>query len=120
MRDTAMNKKTIDTLFEQIKDVRIIGERLSGEPEILHEIEDYFRQVEFFPIIRDQIKRILEYAPHVFPEHWKSPDAHDKLSPEQKKAYVDIAKSGLCGCPGPIIQRVIELGLEYRARKNTA
>src|SRR3989344_497103 len=86
------NKQTIETLFDQTKDLRVIGARLSGESEIVHEIEDHFRQVEFYPIIRNQIRRILEYVPSVFPEDWKSPDGYDELNTQQQGAYREIAK----------------------------
>ena len=108
------NKQTIETLFDQTKDLRVIGARLSGESEIVHEIEDHFRQVEFYPIIRNQIRRILEYVPSVFPEDWKSPDGYDELNTQQQGAYREIAKEGLQPCPGPIIQKVIELAIRYR------
>ncbi len=110
--------QTIDNLFEELKDMRIIGERLSGEPEILHEIEDYFRQCEFYPIIRNQIRRILEYVPSVFPEGWKSPDDYAHLTPAQQDAYIDIAKQGSIAIPGPVIEKVVALGLTYKARKH--
>ncbi len=106
--------KDPNNLFEQLKNIGIVGERLSGEPEILHEIEDYFRKAEFYPIIREQIKRILQYVPGVFPENWKSPDSNDKLNPKQQEAYTDIAKNGNQGIRGPIIQKVIELAAEYK------
>lgn len=104
-----------NNLFEQTKDLEgPLGPRLSGEPKILYEIEDYFRQVEFYPIVRDQIKRILEYVPFVFPENWKSPDNFAEMSELEKKAYTEIARVGLQQIPGPIIQRVIEVTIEHR------
>lgn len=103
------------SLFEQVEHLEISGERLSGEPEILHEIEDYFRQVELYPIIRDQIKMILEFVPEVFPEDWESPGNYDELmNPQQQQAYLEIANVGIQACYGPIIQKVIELALKYR------
>ena len=110
------NKKTIDNLFEQTKDLVIIGDRLSGEPEILHEIEDHFREKEFYPIVRDQIKRILECVPSVFPEDWKSPDSYDEFNSQQQKAYRDIRGLGVQACVGPVIQKTIELAVEYKNR----
>lgn len=104
------------SLFRQVEHLEFIGARLSGEAEILHEIEDYFRQIEFYPIVRDQIKKILELVPAIFPENWQSPDGYDELSPEQQQAYRDIAKAGLRVCPGPIIQKVIEQALEFKQR----
>lgn len=106
--------KRPDNLFEQTKNLERIGARLSGEPEILHDIEDYFRNVEFYPVVRDQIKRILQYVPAIFSEDWKSPESFDKLSEKEKQAYTDIAKNGIKCVPGPIIQKVIELGVEYK------
>ncbi|MBI4101069.1 hypothetical protein HY441_01170 [Candidatus Microgenomates bacterium] len=103
-------------LFEQTKDLTIVGERLSGEAEILHEIEDYFRMVEFYPIVRDQIQGILESVPRIFPEDWQSPESFDDLDENQQDAYLRIAKAGLQPCPGPIMQKVIELAIELRAR----
>ncbi len=107
-------EETTNNLFEQIKDIEIIGARLSGEPEVIHEIEDYFRQTEYYPIVRNQIKRILQYVPPIFPENWKSPEGFDELSEREKKAYIDIAKQGLQQIPGPVIQKVIELAIGYR------
>lgn len=115
MTKEKLEQKT-ESLFEQVKNIEILGERLSGEPEILHEIEDYFRKVEFYPIIRNQVKRILEHVPNIFPEDWKSPESFDKLNEKEKQAYVDIAKQGIKQIPGPIIQRVIELAIEYRQK----
>jgi len=108
--------KRPDNLFEKTKNLEIIGERLSGEPEILHEIEEDFRNTEQIPIVREQIKRILQYVPGVFPEGWKSPEGFDKLSELEKKAYTDIRKKGLFQIPGPIIQKTIELAVEYRTK----
>lgn len=109
-----VNNSSIDSLFNQTKDLKIIGERLSGEPEIVHEIEDYFRQVEFYPITRNQIRAILEHVPITFPEDWKSPEGYNELTSKQKQAYADIAKKGVYACTGPVIQRVIELAIDYR------
>lgn len=106
--------KRPDNLFEQTKNLERIGERLSGEPEILHDIEDYFRQVEPFPVVRDQIKRILQYVPGIFSEDWKSQESFDKLNEKEKQAYKDIAKNGITQVSGPVIQKVIELGVEYK------
>lgn len=114
MKRIAQDSK-LEDLFNQTKDLDgPLGGRLSGDSEILHEIEDYFRQVEFYPIIRNQIKTILEFVPSVFPENWKSPEGYDELNSQEQKAYRKIAENGMRGCPGPIIQKVIELGLDYR------
>ncbi len=105
--------KTIDNLFEQTKNLRgPLGERLSGEPEVLHEIQDWVD----YGMSRAQIQRILEYVPSVFLEKWKSPDGFDKLNETEKKAYMDIMNIGPLGVTGPVIQRVIELGVEYRSK----
>jgi len=106
-----------NSLFEQTKSLERVGERLSGEPEIIHDIEDYCRQTETCLIVRDQIKRILQYVPSVFPENWKSPNSFKQLSKTEKTAYTDIAKNGLTQIPGPIIQKVIELGVEYKTKR---
>jgi hypothetical protein len=95
-----------ESLFDKVKDK---DPRLSGDPGIVHDIEDYFRQVEFYPIIRKQIQAILENVPSVFPYDWKSPQGYDELDNNQRKAYVEIARKGLYSCPGPVIQKVIEL-----------
>jgi hypothetical protein len=49
-----------------------------------------------------------------FSEDWGSPDSYDKLTPQQKQAYSEIARVGLQACPGPIIQKVIELAVEFK------
>jgi len=107
-------KHTGPTLWDEVKTLKIIGDRLSGEPEILHELEDHFRNVKFYPINREQIKIILKLVPEVFPEDWKTPDSYDKLTSNQQVAYKKIAKKGFQSIPGPIIQKVIELALEIK------
>ncbi len=102
--------KKLENLFEQTKDIEFIGERLSGEPEVLHEAQMWCNG----GITRDQIKRILEYAPLVFPENWKSPDSYAELNEQQKEAYQEIAKEGIFPCPGPLIQQVIEHAVYFR------
>ena len=109
-----MKNESIDNLFEQTKGLELRGARLSGEPEVLHYIEDYFREVREYPIVRNQIRRILELVPSVFPFNWKSPTGYDGFNPRQKEAYKEIKKYGRCVCTGPIIQAVIELGINYR------
>ncbi len=112
-----IEKQTLDNLFEQTKNLERIGARLSGESEVVHDIEDHFRQVEFYyPIVRGQIKTILEFVPSVFPEDWKSPDGYDELNPQQQEAYMKIARNGLQQCPGSVIQKVIELAVDYRGK----
>jgi hypothetical protein len=102
----------LENLFEQTKSLKFIGKRLSGEPEVLHEIQYWVD----YGMSRDQIKIILEYVPSVFPEDWKSPDSYDEMSEKERKAYDDIMKIGPLGIPGPYIQRVIELGIDFRNR----
>ena len=111
-----MNKKTINNLFEETKDLKIRGERISGEPEIVHEIEDYFRETEFYPIGRKQIRVILEASPSIFPYDWKSPRSLKGFDKEQREAYDMIADSGFTACPGPVIEKVISLAIEYKRR----
>jgi hypothetical protein len=110
--DSNENRK--ESLFNQVKDIEIIGQRLSGEPEIVHESEDFFRRRLYPPIIRRQIKKILEYVPSVFPEGWKSPESYNQLTESEKKAYENIARNGIFQIPGPMIQEVIELAIKYR------
>ncbi len=114
--DSDRNSSGAQSLFQQVEHLEFTGARLSGEAEVLHEIEDYFRQVESYPIVRDQIKKILEFVPTIFPEDWESPDNYDELILQQQQAYHDIAKAGLQICPGPIIQKVIEQALEFKQR----
>lgn len=106
--------KELGNLFEQTKDLKNIGQRLSGEPEVLHDLEDQFRLMDSFPIVRRQIQAILEYVPSVFPEDWASPESYDDLTSEQKEAYAKIYRKGIFQCPGPVIQEVIELAVKYR------
>jgi hypothetical protein len=113
--------KMSDNLFEQTKNLSLIGQRLSGEPEVLHEIEDYFRQPgKYECITRDQIKRILQYVPGVYPKNWKFPENGDfgKLSEKEKQAWINIEKEGISGIgiSGRVIQKTIELALEYKIR----
>ena len=99
------------SLFSQAKDLNgPLGPRLSGEPEILHEVQLYIG----YGMSRAQIQRILEYVPEVFPENWESPGSYQSLNDIEKKAYIDIAKVGPFTIPGPIIQGVIEIAVEYR------
>ncbi len=97
-------------LFEQTKNLEFIGERLSGEPEILHEIQEWAG----LPTSRSQIQRVLEYVPRVFPEDWKSPEDFHQLTPKQQRAYLDIARVGPFRLTGPDIELVIKLGAGFR------
>ena len=104
----------MSSLFQQVEHLEPHGGCLSGEPEVLHDIEDYFRMVEPYPIIRDQTRKILEFVPGVFPEDWQSPGGYDELNRQQRQAYLEIADAGIQVCPGPVIQKVIKLALQYR------
>jgi len=108
-------KGNLESLFDQTKDLKFIGERLSGEPEALHEIQDWVG----YGMSRPQIQKILEYVPSIFQENWKSPESFDELNDKEKEAYNKIMNVGPFGIPGPFIQRVIELGVDYRNRYRT-
>lgn len=104
---------TIDNLFEQTKELRgPLGPRISGDPEVLHEVRDWIGN----GMSRAQIKKILEYVPEVFPYDWKSPEGFDELNDKEKEAYKEIAKIGPFEMPGPVIQRVIKSGVEYHKK----
>lgn len=103
------------TLFDTVKDLEYIGSRLSGDAEVIHEIEHYFRMPEnFFEIIRPQITKILELVPEVFPENWKSPNTYAELNQREKEAFQDIAQAGIRKLPGLVVEKVIELAVEFR------
>ncbi|MFH1500357.1 MAG: hypothetical protein ABIE22_00225, partial [archaeon] len=72
----------LENLFEQTEGLHIMGERLGGEAEILYEIEEQFRRQDewAYPIIRNQIKGILEMVPGVFPIDWVSPEGFDEMT----------------------------------------
>lgn len=106
----------IETLFDQVKNVWIQGPRLSGEPEVLHEIEGYFRSYLPYAITRDQIKLILESVPMPLPWGWKSPKAYADLNSAERELYAKIEHCGVYACPGPIIEKVIELGTALRPK----
>lgn len=99
------------TLWDSIKDIQVIGKRLSGEPEVLHEIEDSLRAKEF-PANRPQIQRVLESVPHIFPKDWISPEDYDSLSEQQRIIYRQLAGLGV-HLTGPQIQEVIEMAKQY-------
>ena len=62
----------------------------------------------------DAVAKILEFVPGVFPEDWQSPGGYDELNRQQRQAYLEIADAGIQVCPGPVIQKVIKLALQYR------
>ena len=100
------------TLFEQTKDLEVLGGRLSGDPEVLHEIQDACS----FGIASEHIKLILESAPDVFPEDWERPEELAQLDEAQRQVCQDIAARALMSTTGPQIQEVIRLGIKFRAR----
>lgn len=102
------------TLYDQVKGLVRFGPRISGQPEVLHDIEDMCRANTSIPIVMDQIKMILELVPATFPEDWKSPDSYEELPPDQQTAYQEIGQNGLTCCPGPVIECVIRYAVAYR------
>lgn len=99
------------SLFDQTKGLAVMGERLSGDPEVLHEIQDMTE----LPIAREQIKTILRCVPDIFPEDWQSPEDFKELSDDQKRTYFEINKNaGIFRLTGPDIQTIIELGIAFR------
>lgn len=107
-----MTNREIINLFDQTKDLKLFGERISGEPEVLHEVQDW----ALVPANRGQIRKVLEFVPETFPEDWQSPEGYDELTPEQKVAYWEIAKDGISPLDGYSIQRIIEYGVCFRER----
>jgi len=101
------------TLWDEVKELVIIGERLSGDPEILHEIEDVIR-VEGSVANRSQIHKVLESVPHIFSEEWVSPEDYNGLTPTQKIIYAQLANSGI-RLKGPEIQKIIETAIQYKS-----
>jgi len=102
------------TLWDEVKELVVIGERLSGDPEILHEIEDIIR-VEGSVANRAQIQKVLESVPHIFSEKWVSPEDYNGLTPTQKIIYAQLANSGI-RLKGPEIQKIIEAAIQYKSR----
>lgn len=108
----------VTTLWQQVERLEILGGRLGGEAEVLYEIEGYFREIAPYLIARAQIRKILESVPLVFSEDWQSPEGYPELTPWQKEVYRELYEIGgrLGVITGPVIQKVIELGLDYKAR----
>jgi len=104
------------SLFQEVEHIKFFGPRLSEEAEVLHEIEDYFRNVAYRPVVRKQIKKVLEFVPGIFPKDWKCPEDYYLLTPEEQRAYCEIAKNGVLPCSGPDIQKIIELAVKFRAK----
>jgi len=95
-----------------------LGARLSGEPEVVHEIQDLLRQ-EGIPISRIQVQIILENVPEVFPEDWQNPGTFEQLSDTQKKIGYQIAEANpVVPIYGITVQKVIEAGIAYRNKFN--
>lgn len=106
----------MDSLMERAKPYEELDARLSDDPGILFDVQDAIRLLTGFPIVRSQIRLILESCPSIFPEDWQSPDGYDDLSLPQKECYARIAQAGLFQCPGPIIEETIRQGKSYLKR----
>lgn len=92
------------------------GSRLSGESEVLHEIQDFFSS-QGVPISRIQIQIILESVPEVFPEDWKNPESFDQLSELQKEIGLKISDANpKVPIYGDMVQKIIEEAILYRDR----
>jgi len=115
LREGALQLKSYSgsTLWDEVKESTITGERLSGEPEILHEIEDIMRIGGSFAN-RSQIKKVLEAVPYIFPENWVSPESFNDLTSAQKIIYTQLANLGVCHLTGLEIQKIIETALQYK------
>ncbi len=83
---------TSPTLYDQIKGIEIIGARLGGEPEVICEIEDYFRAHYPYPIICDEITALLKAVPDPFPYNWKAPGP-DELSLRQRGIFHAVSST---------------------------
>lgn len=87
--------ETQETLYDQIKDIHLYGPRLSGEPEVVHEIEDIWRcnpdaPEHNYPLIRDEISALLNAVPDPFPQDWEAPDSFEELTEKQRKELANI------------------------------
>jgi len=92
------------------------GTRFSGEPEILHEIQDTLNR-EGVPIGRNQIRIILESVPEIFPEGWKNPGSFDQLSDPQQTAGFRITEDNpQVPIFGETVQRVIEEAITFKGK----
>lgn len=108
-------ENTAPSLFDQTKDFYKWGERLSGDAEILHEIQDEVA----LPACRPQIQKVLESVPDVFAEDWESPESFSELSAQQQEVYREIAQIGPVPLTGPEIQAIIECGVTFKNRPQT-
>ncbi len=102
-------------LWSQVENVEgPFGPRLSGEPEIVHETQDFLRE-QGIPISRAQIQIILESVPDVFPEGWLDPGTFEQLSDKQKEVgYKIIEANPKVRVYGLGVQKVIEFAVSYR------
>jgi len=103
------------TLWSQVEKVEgPFGQRLSGEPEIVHEAQDYLRELGV-PISRNQIQIILENVPEVFPEDWRNPGTFTQLTEKQKEVGYKITEANpVVPIYGAQVQKVIEFAVSYR------
>jgi hypothetical protein len=93
-----------------------MGPRLSGEPEILHEIQDTLKH-EGISIGKNQIRIILESVPEIFPEEWKNPGTFEQLSDVQQEAgYRITGDNPQVPIYGETVQRAIEEAISFRDR----
>lgn len=91
-----------------------LGSRLSGDAEVLHEIQNLFSR-NGCTIGRNQIKIILESVPEIFPEDWENLEDFSALSAPQKEAGYRIAGDNpQVPIYGDSVQRVIEAAVLYR------
>lgn len=108
---------TEETLWDQVKDLEgPLGERLSGDPEVLHEVaESASLSGVCMPMARAQIKMILEGVPNIFSEDWKDSGKFSLLN-EGQQSYGSKISGLVPECPvnGQTVQKIIELGVEYR------
>jgi len=102
-------------LWNQVERVEgLFGPRLSGEPEIVHETQDFLKELGI-PISRIQIQIILENVPVVFPEDWQNPGTFDQLSEKQKEVGYKITEANpAVPIYGIGVQKVIEFAVSYR------
>ena len=102
-------------LWSQVEGVEgPFGPRLSGEPEIVHEVQDFLKRKKI-PISRVQVQIILESVPEIFPEDWKNPGTFDQLSDKQKEAgYRITGANPIVPIYGGTVQEVIKFAVSYR------
>jgi hypothetical protein len=99
---------SIESLFSKLKNLKLRGDRLSGQPEILHEIQDHLRGKG--GMSRASIQAILEAVPSLF-----SPDCDslEKFSEEQN-AFVNRLMMRQLGFIRPAtVRMIIKKAQEY-------